>query len=87
MSKLKLQKYRVFILSAICLLAIDLASKYYIMSKVHGQITFIKGFFYISPQINRGIAFGIDLNFAFQLIASMLILGILIYNLWNFDES
>ncbi len=79
MSKLKLQNYWVFILSAISLLTIDLTSKYYFFHADIEQITIIKNFLYLSLQTNRGIAFGINLGYTFQLFASILILGILIY--------
>ncbi len=42
-------------------------------------MTFIKQFFYLSAQSNKGIAFGIPLGHSLQLIASVFILGFLIY--------
>ena len=79
MSKLKVIQYRVFIVSAILWLAIDLISKYYVLRSDFDSIVFIKNFFYLSLQSNRGIAFGIPMNYSLQLITSIIVLGILIY--------
>jgi len=79
MVKLKLQQYRVFILSAIAWLAIDLAIKYYVVHANLSRFILIKNFFYLSLQTNKGVAFGIHLGYAFQLIISILILSLLIY--------
>ena len=79
MKKLKLSKYWVFIVSAFLWLAIDLISKYYALNANFDSTVFIKNFFYLTLQSNRGIAFGIPMNYLIQLITSIIILGLLIY--------
>ena len=79
MRKLKVDKYWVFIVSAIAWLAIDLISKFYAARGNFNSIIFVKDFFYLTLQSNKGIAFGIPLGYMTQLVASIFILGLLIY--------
>ena len=79
MEKGKTSKYWVFILSAILWLAIDLTVKNIMFHGYVRPIIVIKDFFYFSLQINKGVAFGIPLGYAFQLIVSIMILGMLVY--------
>ena len=79
MSKLKISKYWVFIVSAFLWLAIDLTSKYYALNANSDSTVFIKNFFYLTLQSNRGIAFGIPMSYPIQLITSIIILGLLMY--------
>ena len=79
MKNLKINKYWVFSVSAILWLAIDLFSKYYVLNSGIGPIVFVKNFFYLTFQKNRGIAFGIPLVYEVQLIASIFVLGLLVY--------
>ena len=79
MKKLKIHQYWGFILSAFSWLAIDLTTKQYALSGQEGPVVLIKNFFYLSFQTNRGIAFGILLGHIIQVIASILILGFLVY--------
>lgn len=79
MNNLKLTNYRIFILSAILWLTIDLASKNIVMQPGFDRIVLIEDILSFSPQTNEGIAFGIQLNFALQIAATFLILGTLLY--------
>jgi signal peptidase II len=79
MGKIKAFQYRVFILSAFLWLAIDLAVKNYFKRPDIGSIVVIKNFFYLAPQTNGGVAFGIHFGYVLQLIASAGILALLIY--------
>ena len=79
MKNVKIKQHWIFIVSAIAWLAIDLTSKYYAAKGSFNSVTFIKQFFYLSAQSNKGIAFGIPLGHSLQLIASVFILGFLIY--------
>ena len=79
MQNWKIRKYWVFIVSAFLWLAIDLISKYYVFKTDLGPAVFIENFFYLFLQSNRGIAFGIPMNYSIQLITSIIILGLLIY--------
>jgi len=83
MKKLKWRQYGMFIVSAVGWLAIDLASKYYLLHFYSGPIVVIKRFFYFSLQKNTGVAFGIQLGHEIQLITSVIILGMLIYFGWK----
>ncbi|MBU1017859.1 signal peptidase II [Patescibacteria group bacterium] len=84
MKKLKWRQYGVFIVSAIGWLAIDLATKYYLLHFYSGPVIFIKRFFYIMLQKNTGIALGIQMGYWIQMIASIAILGMLIYCGWKY---
>jgi signal peptidase II len=79
MVRLKFQQYRVFIVSAILWLAIDLGVKYYVSNTNINSVVFIKKFFYLSLQTNKGVAFGIHLGYVFQLIVSVIIVSLLLY--------
>ncbi|MBN2096116.1 signal peptidase II [Candidatus Peregrinibacteria bacterium] len=84
MKKLKWRQYGVFIVSAVGWLAIDLATKYYLLHFYAGPVIFIKRFFYITLQKNNGVALGIRMGYGFQMVASMMILGMLIYYGWKY---
>ena len=79
MKKLKLRQYRVFIVSAIAWLAIDLLTKYYLLNADIHKIVLLDNFLYLSLQKNTGIAFGIQIGYLIQIIASVFILGLLIH--------
>ncbi len=79
MKKLKTKQWRIFALSAIGWLFLDLMTKAYITGEHFKPIILIKNFLYFSLQTNKGIAFGILLGYVFQLLASIFILGFLIY--------
>ena len=79
MKKLKSRQYGTFIVSAISWLAIDLLTKYYLLNTNIHKIVFLDNFFYLSLQKNTGIAFGIQIGYLIQIIASVFILGLLIY--------
>lgn len=79
MKNLQISKYWVFIVSALAWLAMDLASKYYVLKGGFGPVVFIKDFFYLSLQANKGVAFGIVFGYGFQILASVIILSLLIY--------
>lgn len=79
MAKLEVKQYRIFILSAVLWLVMDIVFKYCIFYGHIGQITIIKDFFYFTLQFNKGVAFGIHLGYAFQIIVSVIILALLIY--------
>lgn len=77
--KLKLKNYWILILSAIAWLAIDLISKSYITNLDFEQIKIINDFFYITHVLNKGVAFGIKLGYALQIIISIIVILLLIY--------
>lgn len=79
MIRLKVNQYPIFMLSAILWLAIDLGVKNYVSKTDINSIIFIKNFFYLYLQTNKGVAFGINLGYAFQLIVSVVIVGLLLY--------
>lgn len=79
MKSRKINKYRIFIVSAFLWLAIDLASKLIVKTTTCCSAVFIDNFFYLTSQCNKGIAFGIPLAFSFQIISSIVILSMLIY--------
>lgn len=79
MKKLNLNHYSTFILSVIILLTADLVSKYYILHTNPEQINLIKNYLSISLQTNRGVAFGVFFGYTFQLVVSIIILGLLVY--------
>lgn len=79
MKKLKIKQWGIFILSSVGWLFLDLTSKAYVIGEHFKPIILIRNFLYFSLQTNKGIAFGILLGYAFQLIASVFILGFLIY--------
>ena len=77
MKKLKWRQYGVFIVSATGWLAIDLLTKYYFLNAGIHRIVLLDNFFYLNLQKNTGIAFGIQLGHSIQIIASIIILGLL----------
>lgn len=79
MAKLKINKYRAFILSAFLWLAIDLLIKYFLPKSDLSEHIFIKNFLYFSVHTNSGVAFGIHIGYFIQLIVSAVILYLLIY--------
>jgi signal peptidase II len=80
MKTLKIIKYRVFIVSLVAWLAIDLLTKCWAVRTDLTPFVFIENFFYFTLQLNTGVAFGIKLlGPTLQLIASLIILGVLIY--------
>lgn len=79
MKKLKWRQYRMFIVSAISWLAIDLLTKYYLLNAGAHKIVLLDNFLYLNLQKNTGIAFGIQIGYLIQIIASVFILGLLIY--------
>jgi len=79
MKQRSINHYFPFILSAFVLLAIDLATKYYILHANLGEITIIKNFFKITMYANEGIAFGIFFGYTIQLIVSIMIVILLCY--------
>ena len=79
MVRLKLQQYWIFILSSIIWLALDLGVKNYVSNVNINSVVFIKNFFYLSLQTNKGVAFGIHLGYVFQLVVSVVIVALLLY--------
>lgn len=79
MKKLKANHYRVFILSVILWLTIDLATKNMVAQPGFDRIVLIKNILSLSPQTNEGIAFGIPLTFPLQIVTTLLVLGALLY--------
>ncbi len=84
MKKLKKRQYGVFIVSAIGWLAIDLITKYYFLHFYSEPIVFIKRFLYFTLQHNTGVAFGIQMGHAIQIIISVTVLGLLLYFGWKY---
>ena len=59
-------------------LLLDQLSKWWAASEFYHAFVFIEGFFYLkAPQMNNGIAFGIDVPLWLQLAGSILILAFL----------
>lgn len=79
MKNVKVSKYGVFIVSVLAWLAIDLITKCYAAKGSFNSMVFIKNFFYLTLQSNKGVAFGISFGYMLQLIMSIFILGLLIY--------
>jgi len=79
MKKWKISKYGVFIVSVLAWLAIDLITKCYAAKGSFNSMVFIKNFFYLTLQSNKGVAFGISFGYMLQIIMSIFILGLLIY--------
>lgn len=80
MIKLKLSKHRVFIVSLILWLAIDLVSKAWAATTNLNSFVFIKDFFYFTLQKNQGVAFGIKFfGQGAQIAVSIIILLALFY--------
>lgn len=75
----KLKNYTPFILSTFILLAIDLASKYFILYADFKEIKVIGNFLKIVIHKNSGVAFGIFLGYWVQLLISTAIVIFLTY--------
>lgn len=79
MGKTKLKNLRVFILSSSLWLFFDLISKYAAVRWLDKPIELIHGLLSLTLQKNQGIAFGIQLGQAIQIITSLIIVSVLTY--------
>ncbi len=87
--KNKTQKIRIFIVSAIVMLAIDLLTKYWAAYLCSGTIVIIKNWFSLHFHTNRGIALGIEFGQWPQIIISATVIGILFHwgTKWFINEK